>query len=338
MNMAQKGSMTLRIACTLTGDDYDMLKGDTPASRRKVVAMSIAMLIPVTVWFLSGYLLASQVLQKGTAVSLATGGCCALLVFLMEKLVVMSKGGWGMRIFRVLIGFIVAMLGSLALDEVVFREDIDTAVARLKTTHGLEAARSAALDYEALNGYADLERRISEAERQYEAAEDRVIREADGTYGTGKRGAGKITALKDGKARMRRAELDRLLAERNRLDAGKKAFADTARAQAEASFSEHALLVRIKALAQLVESDPWMMLAYVLFTLLLFCIEFIVIILKASWGMTNYERRVEMMDKVGERRMRAMMGDGSPIYDPAYSGRELGEGRRRSAKGVSVFG
>jgi hypothetical protein len=326
-----------RIATFMTGDDYEMLMADTPASRRKVVALSLAMMIPVSIWFVSGYLLASRVLKADTPSALMTAIGCATIVFLMEKLIVMSKGGKGLKIFRVLIGFVLAMLGSLAIEEVVFEKDINAMVMQLKGQQALEAANAAKADYEKLNGTAGYDDRIRMAETRYEEAEAAVIAEANGTYGTGRRGVGPITDLKERKARARRQELDLLYAQKQQWENERSVFADSARANALTIFESDGLLIRIKALARLVKSDTMMFISYLLFTLLMFSIEFLVVIFKSGWGTTNYERRVAMIDEVGERRMLFLMGEGNMLQDPAQWGQEFNPARRLARRTTSVF-
>jgi len=327
----------LYVATLMTGDNYAMLQKETPASRRKVVGLAIAMMIPVIVWFLSTLLLSLHVLKLNRWPAILAAVCCMTLIFLMEKLIVMSKGGRWMALFRILIGFILATLGSLTLDEVLFDGDISRSVKRLRGMDGIAASDSARTEFERLNGYADLDTRIQAARSAYERAEESVIQEANGTYGTGKRGVGKITQLKDRKAQQRQRDLDVLLAQKAVLDSAKSRYVDTARAHALASFTEHGLLIRIKALSELVKSDSWMMITYLLFTGLMLLVEFMVVIFKMSWPMTNYERRIDMIERIGERRMALLMSEGSPVYDPTRTGQEVKEARRFLDRGVSIF-
>jgi hypothetical protein len=312
----------------MTGDDYALVKKETPASRRKVIGLALAMSIPVFVWFISGYMLSAKVLGLGTLKSLLTAVCCSLVVFLMEKLIVMSKGGKALNFLRIFIGFILATLGSLSIDEVVFHDDISRSVERMKVMHAVGVTDSAKADFERLHGYHELRQRIQESQERYETAESDVINEANGTYGTGKKGVGRITELKDRKAADRKQDLGKLYAALAALDSSKAAYVETERQKALATFSENGLLTRIKALTDLVKSDFWMMFTYAAFTLLMLFIEFLVVIFKSTWPTTNYERRMEMIERIGERRMGLLMTDGSPVYDPTTPVNHTREVRR----------
>jgi hypothetical protein len=313
----------LRFATFMTGDDFCLLKQDTPASRRKVIGLAIAMSVPVLVWLISGYLLASKVLRLGIFSSIITGLTCCTIIFLLEKMIVMSKGGGFLSFFRILIGLILAMLGSLSLDEVVFHDDISRSVARLKVLQGITASDSARLEYERINGYQEIQAKIQEAKARYESAEADVINEANGTYGTGKRGVGRITALKDRKATNRKNDLENNYLALAKLDSLKVIYIENARQQALNSFSENGLLTRIKALADLVKTDGWMLFTYILFTLLMLFVEFLVVIFKSNWEKTNYERRMEIIERIGEKRLEILMMDRSPVYDPNFSNKVL---------------
>ena len=114
----------LKTASFLTGDNYKMLAADTPASKKKVVAMAIAMLVPVLIWIFNGFMLSFQVLQSGWGWAIITAIACGTIVFFIEKLIIMANGNKWLTFFRVCIGLIVALLGSIAIDEVIFKDDI----------------------------------------------------------------------------------------------------------------------------------------------------------------------------------------------------------------------
>ena len=73
------------------------------------------------------------------------------------------------------------------------------------------------------------------------------------------------------------------------------------------SFHENGLLLRIKAMFDLLRNDIWMDVVYILVTLILFVLEFIVVIMKLKIPKTNYERKVELIEKIGEERIRRIL-------------------------------
>lgn len=327
----------LKTACTLTGDNYQLVANDTPASKKKITAMALAMMVPVLIWVFNGFMLSWQVLETGLGWAVLTGVACGIIVFFVEKLIVMANGNRYLTIFRICIGVIVAALGSIAIDEVVFKKDIDTSVVKLKGNAVQQARDEAATDFETEHGYTQLNADIAIAKTMHESAEKAVIDEANGTYGTGRRGAGKITALKEKKATERKAQLDKLLAAKTKLEEEKQQAIEAAGEKRRESYSENALLIRIKALFSLVKQDGYMLITYLLFTLLLFFFEFLVVVLKLTWKETNYEKKLEMIEEIGRRRMEFLQQKNSPLTDPGNYMPRFEMARQALKKESSVY-
>src|SRR5436309_6337710 len=122
----------LRIYCLLTGDDYEMVKNDTPASNRKIALLATCLFVPVIMWFINGVLLVHKVLLASFFTAIGAGIVVAFTIFLIERAVIMSNGKKLIPVFRVCLGLMVALLGSISLDEVVFKSDVDQQVAKKK--------------------------------------------------------------------------------------------------------------------------------------------------------------------------------------------------------------
>ncbi len=82
----------IKIACFLTGDQFSLVSVDTPESRKKIIALAMDMMVPVVIWFLIGYMLTHVVLQNSLLLGILAGITCATMIFIIEKLVIMSKG------------------------------------------------------------------------------------------------------------------------------------------------------------------------------------------------------------------------------------------------------
>jgi len=305
----------LKTACFLTGDNYILLSADTPASKKKVVAMAIAMLVPVLIWIFNGFMLSFQVLKAGLGWSIVTGIICGSIVFFIEKLIIMANGNKWLTFFRICIGFIVALLGSMAIDEVVFKDDIDISVAAIKETTISNAKNDEDGRFMGLNKFDNLTKNIAEAQAKYDNAVDVALAEADGSKGTRNRGIGVVTKLKNQKASERKVDLNALLTQKIRLNIVKDSLVNQAGIRAKAAFKEHALLTRIKALFHLVKKDAYMLGIYILFTLLMFFFEFLVVILKLTWKKTNYERKVEMIEEIGRKRIEFLQQKDAQLTD-----------------------
>ncbi len=327
----------LKTACILTGDNYQLVAGETPASKKKVVAMALALMVPVLIWVFNGFMLSLQVLKAGLGWSILTASVCGAIVFLIEKLIIMANGNGWLTLFRICIGLIVSLLGSMAIDEVVFKDDVDISVAEIKEQAVSDARNAQDFEFRKLNHYGSLEKNISDAKEKYNDTEESALAEADGTKGTKTRGVGKIALLKNKKAEERKADRDNLLDQKKQLDNTKDSLVNLAGKKAETSFKEHALLTRIKALFQLVVKDGYMLGIYILFTLLMFFFEFLVVILKLTWKKTNYERKTEMIELIGQRRIEFLQNSNSPVNDPGNYLTQLSQARNSLQRNPSLF-
>lgn len=327
----------LKTACILTGDNYQLLAGETPASKKKVVAMSLALMVPVLIWVFNGFMLSFQVLKAGFGWSILTAFICGVIVFVIEKLIIMANGNSWLTLVRICIGLIVSLLGSIAIDEVVFREDIDISVAEIKEQTIAKAKDTKDIEFRKLKQYGNLEKNIADAKQKFNSAEESALAEADGTKGTKTRGVGEITLLKNQKALERKADRNSLLAQKNLLDKAKDSLVNISGKKAESFFKEHALLTRIKALFHLVVRDNYMLSIYILFTLLMFFFEFLVVILKLTWKKTNYERKIEMIEYIGQRRMEYLQNNNSPLNDPGNFLPHLSQARNSLQKNSSLY-
>ena len=134
---------------------YSLLIGENPAytatfqpsSKRKIALYANCMLVPIILWFINGYLLVKDVLEGSIWTALLTATIIAFIIFLIERAVIMSNGSKWIAFFRVCLGLIVAMLGSIAMDEVVFKSDIDNKVAEYRTALIDDAANAQEADY-----------------------------------------------------------------------------------------------------------------------------------------------------------------------------------------------
>lgn len=327
----------LKIACFLTGDNFKMVSQDTPYSKKKVIVLALSMLIPVIIWIINGFLLSHEIMQTPVAVAWISALVCGIMVFLIEKLVIMGKGNGFIGITRVLIGVIVAVLGSIAIDEVIFKDDIDTSVKKLKEDYKNEIKDQSVLAFDNLNDFQNIEQQIIRAQTVYDSAMASAVSETDGSRGTGKFGVGRVAKFKLGQAKIRKGELDELIVKKQDLLLVKDSVVNNAAIQAESNFKENGLLIRIKALFTLVTSDVWMAVIYFLFFALMVFFEMLVVILKRGMDKSNYELKLEMIEEIGRKRLEFMKGTTSPLLDPGVYMAGLEGARNSISKNASLY-
>ncbi len=249
-----------------------------PASKRKVALYANCLIVPVILWFINGYLLVSNVLEGSVFSAILTAFIAAFIIFLIERAIVMSNGSKPIFRFRIFLGIIVASLGSISLDEVIFKHDIDNQVAFYKQAEIDSALKKVEREFQ---NQIDLQQSIvNQKGLEWNQSLKDAKGEADGSSGSHQKQVGKIAMLKMNVAEKQQLDYN---SENNKLArlsnsvATAKALAKTT---AEANFNGNALLIRIRAMFDLIAKDKFMMGVYILFTLFLFCLEFLVVLIK----------------------------------------------------------
>lgn len=303
----------LKFACRITGDDYQMLKSETTPSRKKVLSLAIAVFIPTIMWFITGFLMVYSVFEKSFATAFLSGLVAATMIFIIEKLVVMSSGSKWLLLFRIVLAFLVAAVGSVFLDEVIFAKDITQQLAVNQDKILNQKKEDVLLAYkdELLAKQGLVVQKYRAWQQSLQAAEW----EADGSAGSGIKGVHAITKLKLTNAGMNQGDYTQAKAELVDLQLQIKSEQDKEVANVKASFENNALLQRIKAMFDLVKTDRYMMVFYLLVTAILFTLEFLVVVFKVTMGKTNYERRLELIEEIGQKRMEKVRQHDLKYYE-----------------------
>ena len=269
----------LKIYSIIIGENPKYTATFQPASKRKVALYANCLIVPVILWFINGYLLVSNVLEGSIFSAFLTAFIAAFIIFLIERAIVMSNGSKPIFWFRIFLGIIVASLGSISLDEVIFKHDIDNQVAYYKQAEVDSAVRKVERDFQnqmglqqsiVLKKYGDWQSRLDDVNYEMKG----------GPKSSGHRGKGEVANENIHMASLLQTDYN---SENNKL-AFLSSSIDTAKAhakkKAEADFNGNALLVRIRAMFDLIAKDKFMLGVYILFTLFLFCLEFLVVLIK----------------------------------------------------------
>lgn len=294
-----------------------MLNSDTPASRKKVVLLGNAIFIPVLLWFISAYAMATNLFGCSIWGGLFAGGIAALFIFLIERSIILASGNKWICGFRIIMGFCIATIGSILVDECLFKGDIDRQMTENKEMAIKEAEAEVLLKYG--DQLANLDQKRTNKSRSWQIALNDTKLEADGNGGSRSRGVGKITDLKNGIADAQ--HLDYLVSDTEYKELLQKSNDDKLKASAiiNSSYSNNMLLNRIKALFQLVFNNKIMAGAYLIITLLIWCMEFIVILFKIHSNVTNFERKVSYIEEMGESRMKKIVSRDADWYEAGRS-------------------
>jgi len=115
----------IRFGCFLTGYRYPILAGCSEVAHRAVKRYTAALLIICTLWGFVGYSFVSKYL-KGEWYASAFGAVLFVLIILqVERQIILSDSGGKMKYWlRGLIAIIMAVIGSIVVDQCIFQEDI----------------------------------------------------------------------------------------------------------------------------------------------------------------------------------------------------------------------
>lgn len=280
--------MTIKLASLLFGYDYAMLKKQTLASRQKIGTLALLLLIPVFIWGITGFLLSRNLLDTSLPVAVAVSFSMAGIIFLVDRSFVTADcegSGRGMAIFRFGFAFLSAVLGAVALDMVIFEEDI--ANYQTKKAEDISGVKKAEyLDKHSAEQASFLAevQRLTEAERSAKSA---YMDEMDGKIGQS--GYGPRAKKKEQAWDLSRKELEsakeQLLETQNRLKAEAKGYAETM-----SDPGQKTLLGKFRDFHEFVFSDRYALTGYGLFFILMLMLELFLLVYKTGARKTVFDK------------------------------------------------
>lgn len=318
----------LKIACSITGTNYNRLKDSTDKSKTKVLALGLSVLVPVSIWVACSFLLAYAVMQTGWLAAFVAALVLGFLVFTIERLVVMGNGHWVTTGFRMLLAAIVAWLGATLFDLVLFRNDIEQQLPAIRHAVAMQAQQMKSEEFGERNGLAKKEEATNHALALYQSQQQQALDESSGLAGSGKKGAGSATKFKQQIADRSLADHKTLLAELENLKTQSAGLQTAAYDSAYARFNDKSLLYRIKAMNQLLQENSDMKGVYWGITIFLFLIEFLVIIFKITWPKSAYEIELDMLEKLHAQRTQRIADFQTTMQQPHH----FDEGVNRKSK------
>jgi cell division septum initiation protein DivIVA len=316
--------MTLKFASMILGENFDQLSKETTQSQKKVMLLGSVILIPTVLWFFQGIMISQIILKLNWGISITVGIVSAFLIFLIERAIVMavSKSIW-LIVFRVLLGAVIASVGSIVIDEVLFHEDINNNMDSYKQNEVQVMLDSVDAKY-----HGELGRLRADRDQKYKVWQksvDEVKNEAGGTGQSKLRGVGEIT---NKLSELMDSQHDEYLEAKkayHELDSIANKEEERIVADFNAGFNENSILTRLIVLHDLILKNRMAMISYIVFTLLFFILEFMVIILKMTHATTNYERKLEMIEQMGQHNLEKMLERELKSYNPAMESHRVQE-------------
>jgi hypothetical protein len=118
----------LKAGCYITGYNYTIIKNSSEASAKTVKKYLSAILIVSILWGFIGYAFAQRYLHTEPFGSAMVSLIMIIIVIQIERQIILSVGKNSLvPVFRTLIGVVMAVIGSVIIDQIIFREDVEKA-------------------------------------------------------------------------------------------------------------------------------------------------------------------------------------------------------------------
>lgn len=286
-----------KYCCILTGDDfYRLQQFSDPQSNKKIQLLAMLMLLPMFVWGITIFFVCMSIFAQSFFPSLFSGIVSAVVIFIIERSIIMSQGGFWTKVIRFSMAFLLAMVGSFFMDEIIFEQDINQKIMEMKNSR-IEL-KTSEIDNDYKNEIKKQEEIIKQSKQDWNKRQTEVNDEAGGMAASGLKGAGSATKQKQKTADDSKQEY---LEQQKKLDYLKSFEQQQILQQKKEKVAQQenektlkaGLMYRIDALIQLMK-DSWIMLIFWAFlTGLFFLVEMLPVTIKLGEAKTLYEYHVE---------------------------------------------
>ncbi len=295
-----------------------LVVGETPlrAARfhastvRRTKAFAIAIHIPVLLWAVTGYVIASQIFHQAVFASAGVAFMCAGLIYLVERLVLATPKVWFVNVSRVFIGLVISVLGASTVDLVIFEREISEQLlingeSTLLAEHDtLLTAQSKTLDQKKADWF---------------KAQEAANCEANGTCGSKLRSVGPVYRELARQAELLRQEYMAAQAQLTAATQNKAQALEQWRA-APPSGDKAGLLARVQALHEYTSHNTAALVAWVLFFTLVLFFELMVVLSKLVFGDTVDDELERIRERISQQKARDYM---EAVTSPVAGARAL---------------
>ena len=292
--------------CHVVGEQPSRVARFHTSTLRRTKAFAIAIHIPVLMWAVTGFVIASQIFKFENLSSGAVAFFCAGLIYLVERLVLATPKAWYVNLARVLIGFVIAILGASAVDLVIFDREVtqqllQTGEDRLRAEHDHIAGVQ--------------KQTVEQKKTDWLNAQNAANCEANGTCGSKLRSVGPVYRELARQANLLRIEYMAAQQQLVQLDE-KKAMAITLWRAAPEVTDKAGLLARVAALHEYTNNNTSAFMAWVLFFMLVLFLELMVVLSKLVFGETVDDELDRIREQISQKKARDyMLAVTSPVMD-----------------------
>ena len=119
-----------KILCKFIGWNHDMLNECGEASHSQLKKLSGALMLMLLMWAVIGYTFANNFLNvESLTGKIAMAAGFAFVVWIIERIIILTVGKpWLMMSIRVVLAILMAIFGSVLIDQCIFRNNIQEAM------------------------------------------------------------------------------------------------------------------------------------------------------------------------------------------------------------------
>lgn len=116
----------LKFGCFLTGYNYNILSGCSEVAAKSVKRYTSALLIITLLWFFIGFTFSERYLKTGLFGSIVSAIIASIIIIQVERQIILSiQKNPFLYWFRGGIALMMALLGSVIIDQIIFKEDVE---------------------------------------------------------------------------------------------------------------------------------------------------------------------------------------------------------------------
>jgi len=116
----------IRFGCFITGFNYSIIQHSSEVSAKSVKRYTSAILIVSILWAFIGFVFTKRYLFGNTFACIAGAAIMVVIVIQIERQIIMSITPNRLLYFaRGLIAFLMAIIGSIIIDQIIFKQDIE---------------------------------------------------------------------------------------------------------------------------------------------------------------------------------------------------------------------
>ena len=267
-------------------------------------AFAIAIHIPVLLWALTGYVIASTIFNLGNTSSIFVAAFCSLLIYMIERIVLATPKKWYVNVVRLLIGIVIAILGASTVDLVIFDKEV---------TYQLRKAEELRIGSDYEKQIADQSQVALAKKVDWLKAQESANCEANGQCGSHSKNIGPIYKALKNHANLLERDYSKAQVNLEILHQEKASKLDAAHNNI---ISESGLLARIEALHQYTMENKAALIGWCLFFALILFFELMVVLAKLVFGETVDDQIQIIREQLSNHKARNYLEmRTSPLYE-----------------------